>query len=188
MDPLREEYTEVDTWVRCPHCGAKAWFPRQQTLAAAIVCPEESCARTFVWDRWVSREDGVDRAAYLHPRVPGFLASMMQRSWEITGLGVCLLVFAVPLVQAGLGNVVTKVFATLYFTGMGLSAVALATLQRRGNRMLAANKASTRTHVLERSPTIHAVATGGWAPVRMLQPAQGNTSSKQASQRKPSAV
>ncbi len=185
---MREEYAEADTWVRCPHCSAKAWFPRQQSLAAAIVCPDHDCARTFVWDRWVDRECGVDRAAYLHPRVPGFLESMIQRSWEIGGLGVCLLVFAVPLVQAGLTNVVTKVFATMYFTGMGLCAVALATLQRRGNRMLAANRASTRSHVLNRSPTIHAVATGGWTPVRALHPGQGKTSSKQESQRSPSAV
>ncbi len=168
MDPLREEYVEVDTTIRCPHCGAQAWFPRPSALAAAIVCPAEGCEHTFVWDRWVSSEQGIARFAYLHPRVPGLMESMTQRSWEIMGLGICMLVFAVPLVHAGLHSAVTKLFALLYFAGLGLAALGLGAFQRRGNRLWAAKRADTRSHVLERSPTIRAVPASGWVPKRML--------------------
>ncbi len=168
MGLLREEYVEVDTHIRCPHCGEQAWFPRPSALAAAIVCPMGGCENTFVWDRWVSRELGIDRFAYLHPRVPGLFESMTQRSWEIVGLGICTLVFAVPLIHAGLHSAVTKLFAYVYFAGMGLAALGLGVAQRRGNRLRAAHRAQTRAHVLERSPTIRAVQAAGWVPEQML--------------------
>ncbi len=165
---LREEYVEVDANIRCPHCCEQAWFPRPLSLAAAIVCPAPGCEHTFVWDRAVSAEQGIDRAAYLHPRVPGFVASMFERSWEIMGLGICTLVFAVPLVDANLSGAATKLFASVYFTGMALSGLGLGAVQRRGNRLRAAKRADTRSHVLERSPTIRAVPAPGWVPKRML--------------------
>ena len=107
---------------------------------------------------------------------------MMQRSWEIIGLALCLLVFAVPLVHAGLASAATKLFATVYFTVVGVSALGLGVLQRRRNRLLAAARTGTRTLALQASPTICAVTTAGWTRH------YGNTSSKHASQRRPSAV
>jgi hypothetical protein len=132
------------------------------------VCPTPGCNHTFVWDRAVSPEQGIVRFAYLHPRVPGFMASMLERSWEIMGLGICMLVFAVPLVQSSLSSAATKLFALVYFAGIGLSSLALGAVQRRGNRLRAAKRADVRSHVLERSPTIRAVPASGWVPKRML--------------------
>lgn len=165
---LREEYVEVDAHIRCPHCSEQAWFPRPLSLAAAIVCPAPGCNHTFVWDRALSPEQGIGRLSYLHPRVPGLIASMMERSWEIMGLGLCMLVFAVPLLDANLSGAATKLFAFVYFTGMGLFGLGLGAVQRRGNRLRAAKSADMRSHVLERSPTIRAVPASGWVPKRML--------------------
>ncbi len=169
MDPLRDEFVETDTCVRCPHCNAKAWFVRPKSIAATVVCPAEDCGKSFVWDRWLSRENGLERATYLHPKIPNLLECVAYRSWEITGIGVCLLVFAVPPLQSGLATAFMKVFAALYFGGMATVSIAFAAAHRSSRKAVAANATQTRTRALERGPTVRAVGACGWAPLAALQ-------------------